>query len=682
MCCWVAPPVAAQAPVVATSAADAPDWIHRTDVARLMLSRPVTPDEGRIAVLVGDTDWSGLADVAGTSVNLRPAGIGFPRGEHAMTVFLVSQGHQWQEIGRITLRVLTEAGFQQAVSRPTTEVGLTGQAGLGRTPEVPPTPRDTFQDLTARAGIDGTYVRNGWTTTTQAQMVGVSFPEQALRYDTLQDEAPLVDLNSYQLGLRNRVASLRVGHTAVGTHRLLLNSFASRGVAGALRLGPAVDVALSAVNGSTLVGYGNLFGVADSEHRIVNATVGVELLPSRRGALRVDGSLMNGSIQPVTNVNQGAVRDPEESRGLGLQVKASDTAARFQLDAGVARSRFVNPRDPSAPAGLDIVDVQETTRTARYMDVSYALVQGAKLGETAIGSLTTAFRHSRVEPLYRSVALPVRADVEQNAVDVGTALGAFSSQFTYDVSRDNLAEIGSILTTRSRQLLWTNALPLQTFAGASTRAAAWPTLSYTLSRLHQVADELPDGGLFDSASQAPDQVSLNQTLGVSWQGAVWRGGYSLNRSLQDNRQPGRELADLLNVVHAFSLGAMASTTLDAGIEVAVEDAETKEASRTDLTRRISGNVTWRPATRTSLMAVVTRNQLEDTPRTTSRRTTDMNFTFTQGVGFLRQHPERLNGQFFIRYVRQTIYGMFLGAAPNPDDTQFWTLNTGLTFRLF
>ena len=48
---------------------------------------------------------------------------------------------------------------------------------------------------------------------------------------------------------------------------------------------------------------------------------------------------------------------------------------------------------------------------------------------------------------------------------------------------------------------------------------------------------------------------------------------------------------------------------------------------------------------------------------------------------LPRQPERLQGQFFVRYVRQTIYGLVLGL-PGADDTRFWTLNTGLTFRVF
>jgi hypothetical protein len=660
---------------------DAPDWIRAGDVARLALSRPLTAADGRVAVLIGDTDWSGLSEVSGTTLSIRPAGVGFPQGEHAMAVYLVGASQEWQPIGQSTLRVLTPRGFEKAVTTPMLELGLTGQAALERTPAQPPTDRDTFQDFSVRAGIETTHVRKGWTTTTQAQMVGVDYAPQALRFSTLGDEAPLVDLGSYQVGVRNGTVSFNAGHTTIGGHKMLLNGFQTRGVAGSLRLGSVVDVSAAAANGSTIVGYDNLLGLADGQHRVLNGAVGVELIPSRRGALRVEGLVMNGSVLPITNVNQGAVQDPEESLGLGLQVRATDARARFVLDGGVARSRFTNPIDPQAPAGLAIVPVRETTRDARYLDVSYAFLQDAKLGAAATASLTTGYRHSRVDPLYRSVALPVRADLEQHAMDVTTALGAFKSQVTFEATHDNLAEIGSILTTQSRQVVWTNALPLQIFAGASTRAAAWPTLSYSLNRMHQYGEDLPDGGLFDSASQVPDQVSNNQVLGVTWQGAVWRGGYAWNRSFQDNRQIGRERADLLNIIHTFTVGAMASTRLDAGVELAFEDADNLEVDSTNRTQRVSFNVLARPFARTSLAAIVTRNWLEDNPSTFERRTTDVNFTFTQDVALWRAHPDRLRGQFFVRYVRQTIYGLLLGVA-SPDNTQFWTLNTGVTFRVF
>lgn len=672
---------AAESSAVVSLVGGSSEWIQRTGVALFTLSRELTPDDGRLGILIGDTDWSAMVDTTGTLVQVRPSRAGFPHGEHSVSVYLVSSAHEWQPIGQTTLRVLTAGGFERATTTPTLETGLTGQAGVGRWPATPPEPRDTFQDLTTRAGFQGQYVRHGWTTRVEAQAVGVSEREQALRFGDLQQAAPLVDLSSYQVSVGTGMVSLSAGHVAVGAHRLLLNGFASRGVSGAVRFGPAVDVALSAVNGSTLVGYGNLLGLGESQHRVLSASLGLELVPSRRGALRLSGSLMDGSIMPVTNVNQGAVRDPEESRGLGLQVNASDSAARFQLDAGAARSRFVNPRDPFAPADLAVVDVRETTRSARYLDASYAFLQNARLGRSATASLTAGVRHSRVEPLYRSVVLPVRADIEQHAADVTAALGATQSRFTVEAARDNLADLASILTTRTRQMLWSTDVPLQGFAGPGARAGAWPTISHSLTRVHQVADGLPTQALFDDLSQVPDQVSLNHTLGVSWQGSVWRGGYTLNRSLQDNRQRGREQADLLNAVHSVHAGVAPSPRVDVGVEFAFEDAEAREASRTDLTRRVSVSFTARPTSRNSLTGVVTRNRLEDLPRTSIRRTTDMNVTFTQNVSLMGGRAERLTGQFFVRYVRQAIYGLFLGA-PGEDQTRFWTLNTGLTFKVF
>jgi hypothetical protein len=675
----IAPASAQIPPLTVSPLPDAPAWIRTSDPLRLALNRPVPADEGRLAVLVGETDWSGLTDVVGTSIAIRPARIGFPQGESVVVVYLVTSGPQWQEIGRSPLRVLTPSGFEKALVKPTAELGLTGQAAVGRTPPVPPTDRDTFQDLTVRTGLDATLVRNGWTSTSQAQVVGVNTRAQALRFATLQDNAPLVDLSSYRVGIGNGMATVSAGQATVGTHRLLLSSFATRGLSGSVRFGPVADLSLSAVNGSSIVGYGNLLGFTNDDHRIVNTTLGLELIPARRGALRVDASLLRGSVQPVTNVNQGAIRDPEESRGIGVQVRGSDAQSRVRLDAGVARSRFTNPTEPLSIAGATAIAGRETTRDARYLDFSYAVVQGAKVGANT-ANVTTGFRHSRVEPLYRSVALPVRADLEQNAVDITTALGAYASQLTYEQSRDNLADIASILTTRTRQLLWTNTLPLQGFAGAARRATLWPSLNYSLARTAQAGDGLPVGGLFDSLSQVPDQVSLNQSLGVAWQGALWRGGYAFNRSFQDNRQLGRERADLLNFAHVLSLGVAPSPRFDAGAEFALDRAENREFTRTDQTRRLSANLMARPANRTTVMAVATRNLLDDSPRSSRRQTTDINVTVTQSIALLRQRPNWLNGQFFVRYARQTLYGWLVSA--EPEEMQFWIVNTGLSFRFF
>ena len=103
---------------------DAPAWIAPRDVARVGLSRAVTPADGRIAVLVGSTDWSALSEAGESVLTIRPGGVGFTPGEHQITVYLVNDAHEWQEIGTSALRVLTAGGFEKSVVQPTVEVDV------------------------------------------------------------------------------------------------------------------------------------------------------------------------------------------------------------------------------------------------------------------------------------------------------------------------------------------------------------------------------------------------------------------------------------------------------------------------------------------------------------------------------------------------------------------------------
>ncbi|HLG54341.1 MAG TPA: hypothetical protein VI485_03355 [Vicinamibacterales bacterium] len=656
-------------------------WVRPSDAIRIELGRPLDPSEGRLAIVLGTTDWTGVARSTSSSIEITPGPIRLPRGRHDVVLYVVSPRNVWREVAKFALSVLTESGFEQADAKPSVEIGVAGQPARGQQPEVPPGPRDTFHDTTVRAGLQTTHVRNGWTTTSQVNVVGVSYRNEALRFAQEGEAAPLVDLADYRVGLENSHVTLGLGHAAWGSHRQLASGFASRGATSLVKLGRVVDLSLAALNGSSIVGIDNPFGLADSSHRVVGATVGVEAVPARPGALRLSASILDGSVLALAGFNQAAVQDAERSRGVGLQIVATDPAGRLQLDSGFARSRFTNPTDPTLDLGFETVDVRETTRNARYFDASYAFVRGGSLGKATQANLTAAFHHSRVEPLYRSVALPITSDLDQNGADVSASIGPATSQVSYQRSRDNLDDIQSILTTRTRAFSWTSSVPLSGFAGANPRAAAFPTLSYVLNRTDQAGDGLPENGLFDSLSQVPDQVSLTHAIGVAWQAATWRAGYSLNRSLQDNRQVGRELADLVNLVHGVQVGVTPSDRFDANLDVAFEGADNREFLLTDLTRRISVSATARPATRTSLGGTVTFAFMRNDPSSSERRTTDFNVQLSQSVAFWPRRPDALQGQAFVRFARQTIWTLALLDA-TPSDEQFWTLNTGVTFKVF
>jgi hypothetical protein len=141
------------------------------------------------------------------------------------------------------------------------------------------------------------------------------------------------------------------------------------------------------------------------------------------------------------------------------------------------------------------------------------------------------------------------------------------------------------------------------------------------------------------------------------------------------------LADLLNLVHGVQLGLTPSDRLDANLDVAFETADNRELVTSDITRRISLGVNARPATRTSLGGTVTVAFMRNDPAASERRTTDIQLQLSQSVAFWARRPDVLQGQAFVRFSRQAMWS-FAPMSPATVDEYVWTLNTGVTFKVF
>ncbi|MEX2271693.1 MAG: hypothetical protein WD690_09495 [Vicinamibacterales bacterium] len=686
------------APLAVTGSWPAAQWIRGDQRIELRLTRPPAAGEGRVAILIGPTDWTGLFVEDRSTFHYTPASVRLPSGEQEVVVSLVAATGEWREIGRLPLRVVTARGFERASATPRLELGLRGQVAQSQTPPSGVPARERFQDLTVTAGLQSESVRSGWTTRTSLNVVGVSLHEEALRFGQLGEQAPSIDLADYILELGNGRTKLALGHVTQGTHRFLFNaqncssaspgfrcapSFASRGATALLALGPFADLALAAVNGSPIVGWSNIAGVESSDHRIRSATLGVEARPARPGAFRLEASILDGSLQPVAGFAQGVVNDAETSRGIGVRVGASDAQGRFWLDAGFARSRFQNPTDPLLDRTLPIVAVREEEKDARYLDASYALIHNKRVGKTATASVVVGYRHERADPLYRSVAAPTaRADILQNVVEATANIGSFSARLATARSHDNLDGIASILETQTDMTVLETMLPLATLGRDPSRPqAALPTITYQLSRTHQFGVSIPVDGGFDEPSKIPDQLSTNQAIGVEWQHAKWRAGYRFNRSFQDNRQVGRALADLANLTNNVTLGVMPHAAFDLTTEIAFEGAENFEISRVDVTRRLGVAGNWRPAARTAIAALVALTWTRDQAETNENRSTDANLQISQNVALWPAKRDRLQGQVFIRFSRRSAAAINQSAGLN-DQSRAWSLSTGLNLRVF
>ena len=351
---------------------------------------------------------------------------------------------------------------------------------------------------------------------------------------------------------------------------------------------------MAAINGTSIVGWNNFFGLNRRNHQIVSATLGFELLDKRPGGLRVEAAAVHGSLLPIAGFNQGVINDAEVSDGASLRFAATDKAQRLKLEGGFTRSRFDNPVDPLLNQNLAVVPVRETARNAYYLDSGYALLKNLKLSESKTANLTVNYRLERVDPLFRSVAASTQADRFQHEIEMTGSAGEITATVSHQRFNDNLADIPSILKTLSQRYAVIVSVPLASFRPVSTNHSSWlPRLAYSSNRIHQFGRSFPLNAGFDSTSQVPDQISTLHDFISEWQHEKWRFNYHFNYSFQDNRQPGRASADLRNLINGFTVGLNPHTAFDLNFDLNIESAKNFEILRTDRTLRAGINSTPR-----------------------------------------------------------------------------------------
>jgi hypothetical protein len=403
----------------------------------------------------------------------------------------------------------------------------------------------------------------------------------------------------------------------------------------------------------------------------------LEVSPSRPGLIRIETSLLDGSLLPQAGYTQGVVNDAETSTGIGVRISAADPSQRVRFEAGFSRSRFVNPADTALEQGASLVPVRTTSRNARYLDASVELLRNLQLSPTVPVTLSANLRHERVDPLFRSVAASSQADLQQNGLGLNGTLGQLAIQATIGRSHDNLAGLATILTTRTRATGLNVALPTGFVAGS---VSPWyPVLSYALTRLHQFGTGIPLASDFD-ATHVPDQLSTNHAVGATWQGRLWRAGYQLGRSFQDNRQVGRETADFGNLTHNLAVGVTPVPSLDLALDLGFERADNKEVDQQNLVHRIGGSLDWRFTRNATLAASLSATRTRDDPRTLEVRSSELRVELSQRVHLLRFSTNRMAGQLFLRYARQTSRQINLDVAAAP--IQRWNVNSGIALTVF
>lgn len=693
----------------------------------LSLNRSLEGAEGRLAVFIGLTEMTALFTATPNGLSYAPRSLPLPAGESPVTIYLVSPADAWKEIAQFTLRVSNKEptgnvpaeaaqnasaqktaenagnkepsriarrlGLDKFAVTPSLTLGLESQPAAAHFPASTRPERPTFNDFSLQGTIQTEMARGPFNSQTNFDLVGTSFRGQALRFGELGKGAPHLDLTSYLMQFQLGKTKVALGHVPFGTNRFLIDNFFSRGITLSLPVNQRLDFALSALNGSTIVGWDNFFGLDRRKHQLISGTAGYEFLPARPGGLRFEVNLLHGSLLPLGNFNQGNITDAEQSKGFGFRLLASDKSQRFRADAGFARSRFNNPSDPSFNQGLTVAPARASTRSARYLEASYDLIHNRPLTENKQANLTLTFRHERVEPLFRSVATSTQANKYQNQIEVVGSIGEIMMTFSNFHFNDNLDNIPSMLKSFTRRQGLILGAPLVSLFGDPAKPAWWlPRLTYSFDRTHQFAKTLPSNADFQ-LEQLPNQLSTNHNFASEWQAGKWRLGYHVDDSFQANRSD-REgmpvLSTLRNIAHGFSLGLNPTTSLDLGFDLSRENLQSRDSNadkdkeRNDRALRYGINLNWR-ITKNSALAI----NLSDTlgrslgalSLISNSRNTGYNVQWSYGFGREKSALQKVKGQFYIRYANQ--YARSLDHLFGINSlTRSQMVNVGLSVTLF
>jgi hypothetical protein len=575
-------------------------------------------------------------------------------------------------------------GFDKMNNVPSVNVAVKSQPAQFNFPDsTRPAERATFTDGTLQFSMRSEMSRGWLGLQTTADFAGSTFQPEALRFGTLGEQAPQIDLSSYLIQLQLGRAKVAIGHTSFGSSRHLVNSFSSRGVTVTVPIAKRFDIGTAVLNGTSVVGYGNFFGLAKSTHQLQSMTFGVELLPKRPGGLRVEFSGINAYIQALNSFAQGSVNDVDQSRGGSIRLIATDKSGRFKFEGGFSRSQFRNPADPLLYQGTNTIPVPFLTRNARYFDVSVDVLRGYSLTKTKQVNLSFSFRHEQVDPLYKSLGASAQADKAQNDFQLSASIGEISLQASHGRFNDNLRDVPSILKSLTRSKQFSVALPAAAlWGGTSITSKFLPRLSYSFSEVHQFGAAIPvNGGFETDPSTVPDQVSMNQNLSADWQIDKVSVGYSYNRSFTNNQQIGRALADFLNQTTGARVGFSPTNKLTFNFDLTRDSASDLEGAKLLRTWRVGTTASWTIGKHITWTAGISNTIAGDRARTNGSRNTEFDTQCSYRVGIDRGELKKVQTQMFIRYADRYARSQDL-VFQTFNLTRVKILNAGLNITIF
>jgi hypothetical protein len=627
--------------------------VKPTDPIEITLD--TSPMPGGFALLLNDIDVTGLVQVAGNTISYSPNLFPLPIGESRARVYMIGSDGAWTLSREVSVTVAATSPERQRPSvefTPTVSINLKGERNVTFFPATARPERPAYSDTAGQGGFQVKVTHLGWTFGGQFDFAGSSRKQEALRFGELANKAPSIDLSSYRVEIGKGRFRTSLGHISFGSNRHLINSFSSRGLGVTVPIGKQNEVTFSAMNGTSIVGFDNFAGLSRADHNVLGVTFAREFIRERPGGLRLEVTAMRGSLLPLNSFNRRTINDAEKSYGgaVRLQFKTKDERLRFE--GGYTRSRFTNRADPSLEQGQQLTQIIPVTKGARFVEASFDLLKDKKLFDERKLTLTGTFRHEEIEPLFKSIGASSQSDKRQNQFEVTANFGDISFVYGNLRDRDNLLDLISMLTTLNRRNNLSFAFSPGTLFTPTKPIKFLPRISYTIDHLHQCGLVLPSAGLFNSASQVPDQMNTVHGLGAELPITdKLRVSYRYSHAFQDNRQPGRERSDQRSSANVFNVTTSYFKNIQIGFDLSRERQSNLEVGRKDRQFRFGSSVSIQDILLKNLgFAINASTSLAgDTDNKTDSENLELDAQATYRLAFGKKAYRKMSTQFFVRY---------------------------------
>lgn len=509
----------------------------------------------------------------------------------------------------LPLRVLGAGGYEKHTLKPRLDLQSEGRGAERRSDGQPASPRGRHADQGGSAGLAWQGQRGGWTHELAANTVGHSHREKALQFAQRGAAAAKVDLADWRLALqREDGLAVEAGHLSAGTHPLLAQSFASRGLGLRGKFGAHTELSWHGLRSRPVVGWEDPLGLREADERLQVLALATELVGERPGALRAELSLLEGRRSAEPGFGEAAVTDAERSRGAGLRLLGASVSGNWRGELALARSRIDSPFDPLLAQGGELQAPAPATA-----DASHAMLQWQALQQVMLGGhgfdLTLELRHDRTEAAFRSLAAAPEPDRVASRAGLQAAWHGATAQLQLVRGHDNLARVASVLQTRSDEHTLALALPLPAWGGLPQ---ALPALVLNLKQAHQRAINTPaveDSGI--AATHRPDQRSSEQQADLNWTFGSTTLAWTLVNAHIDNRQIGRERADFRRREQRLALQAAFGEAWRVGLRASVGR---QHGIETGLVGRSTGGglqIDWQAGERWTLAALLQHDRIRD-----------------------------------------------------------------------